>query len=142
MAEDDPPSASTILGSKVTERSYDTFNKVAKSGVRGTVYAIFLYAIAVITGFLDLVQTFFSNAATGVGDVTTETIGGFADIISSGVDDTANNLLGIGPFGVLEAILLVAVAVFLILQAQQYFDTDFFVIPGANIIPFVGEDEE
>lgn len=134
------PSPDEILNKQTVK--WGTIQDVVGQGLRGFVYAGFLFVISVLTGFIRIIQNYLRALAGGVGDSMANFLGGIAHMIQVGAIQTANNFLLPGPFGFVEALGWTFAGLVMLGWMQDYFDMDIFPIPGLAIIPFYGEEQD
>lgn len=136
----DAPSASGVLDTSVV--STGTLSEVAGMGIRGIFYAGFLFVISIVTGFIRILQNFLRNAAGGAGDIIANFLGSIALLIEQGAIRTVNNFLLPGPLGFVEGLMWSFIGILIITQIMSMTNTDIPGLPGADFIPFFGEDAD
>lgn len=140
MSSDGPPSADNILNKPGVEGG--TLSNVVGRGIRGAAYGIFLFIVSIATGIVGVVQELFQAVIDGINTVYTEFFGGVGLLIEQGAIRTTNSFLLPAPFGWLEGLAWVIVGVYLIRFAMSYFSTDIFFLPGFDVIPAVGNEQD
>lgn len=134
------PSADGIL--QKSDVQTGTIQTVAAKGLRGLIYSSFLFAISIITGFIDIIRSYLRSAAGGVGEIMAGYLGGIAEIITAGAAATADSFLLPGPFGFVEGLAWTFVGIFIVVQMLEMFGTDVIGLPGFDVIPFFGEEAD
>lgn len=113
---------------------------VARQGIRGVIYTIGLFAVALVSGFIDIISQTMRAIADGAAATTTAYLDGIALIIGEGAAETAENFLLGGPFAFIEAMFWTFAVLWAVNYMMQYFGTDIPVLPGFDIIPFYGNE--
>jgi hypothetical protein len=139
-SDSDAPSASEVLDEGVVASG--TLQQVTGMGIRGIFYAGFLFVISIVTGFIRILQNFLRNAAGGAGDIIANFLGALALLIEQGAIRTVNNFLLPGPLGFVEGLGWAFVGILIITQIMSMTNTDIPGLPGADFIPFFGEDAD
>jgi len=136
-----PPSPTDIL-TDTNEVTSGTVTSVFQLGIRGFIYSGALFVLSIVTGFINIIQTFLEQVAGGTGAAIASFLGGISRIITTGAIQTANNFLLGGAFSFVEALGWTFLAVYLLSVAFEQFDTDFAFIPGFRVIPFFGDGDD
>jgi len=137
-SSDDDVTASSLLSSV----SDTDFNQVVRKGSRGLIRGLFLYVLAIVAGFVEIAEGVFDAFATAAFDITDAILGGIADLIGRGFENTLGNFIDLGPFGFVEGLVYAFIALFILQQMLEFFDTDVPGIPGFSFIPFIGEEAD
>jgi hypothetical protein len=140
MSSSGPPSPDNILNRSDIEDG--TFGGIARLGFRGALYGLFLFVISIITGFVDIVQTLLGEISGSVVTVFGSFFGGVGDLITAGAARTTESFILPAGLGWVEGLFWVIAGVWVVQQAMAQFSTDIFFIPGADIIPFFGNEQD
>lgn len=135
-----PPDADTIL--QRSRIKYGDFAEIFRQGLRGVVYGFGLFFVAIISGATDVIASFFGVSADGVRITFLALYNSFAELILAGAARTADGFLLPAPFGFVEGIAWVLVALAMIRLGASFLETDIFPLPGFDVIPFFGAGDE
>ena len=140
MSSSGPPSPDNILNRGDIENG--TFGGIARLGLRGALYGVFLFLISIVTGLVDITQTLLSEISASVVTVFGSFFGGVSDLITAGAARTTESFLLPAGLGWVEGLFWVLAGAWIVQQAMAQFSTDIFFIPGADIIPFFGNEQD